>query len=94
VQSDLKGNLNGRAANNPEVDFDNTFGKANDATRVRADMLWRVTPAHHLTLKFFDNNNSRTKMLDKDLNWGDNLYRAGGSVTIENKLRVAALSHE
>src|SRR5689334_20694775 len=47
VGTDLKANLNGSTTNNPDVDFDKTFGDG-DTTRVRADALWRITPAHHL----------------------------------------------
>jgi hypothetical protein len=94
VQTDLKASLNGQSVNNPEIDFDETFGKANDQTRIRADALWRITPKHHLTFMYFDNSTSRTKVLDRDVNWGDNLYKVGATVTSDMKFKVGALSYE
>ena len=43
VGTDTKARLNGSSSTNPDVDFDQTFGKASDATRIRADAL----VAHH-----------------------------------------------
>lgn len=94
VQTDLKANLNGQSASNPEIDFDETFGKADDSTRVRADARWRINPRHHLTLMYFDNSNRRTKKLDKTVNWGDNTYDVGATVTSENEFKVGALAYE
>ena len=94
VQTDLKANLNGQSINNPEIDFDETFGKAEDSTRVRADARWRITPKHHLTFMYFDNSNSRTKVLNETINWGDNTYEVGATVRSENKFKVGALSYE
>jgi hypothetical protein len=94
VQTDLKANLNGQSINNPEVDFDQTFGKADDSTRVRADARWRITPKHHLTFMYFDNRNTRTKVLDRTVEWGDNVYDIGATVTSENKYKIGALAYE
>jgi len=94
VQSDLKANLNGQSVNNPEVNFDETFGKANDTTRIRADALWRINPKHHLSLMYFDNSVSRTKRLDRQIEWGNNVYQVGATVTSESKFKVGALSYE
>lgn len=94
VQTDLKANLNGQSVNNPEIDFDQTFGKADSTTRVRADALWRINPRHHLTFMYFDNSTSRTKVIDETINWGDNTYAIGSTVTSENKFKVGALAYE
>lgn len=94
VQSDLKASLNGQSAQNPEIDFDETFGKASDATRVRADALWRINPKHHLAFMYFDYSISRTKKLDRQVDWGDNVYQVGATVTSESTFKVGALSYE
>ena len=70
-QTSLEARLDGQSSQNPEIDFDETFGKAEDSTRVRADVLWRITPAHHLRFMYFDNSNSRTRVLGEDIQWGD-----------------------
>ena len=94
VQTDLKANLNGQAVNNPEVDFDQAFGKADSSTRVRADARWRINPKHHLTFMYFDNRNSRTKVLDETIHWGDNTYDVGATVTADTKFKIGALAYE
>lgn len=94
VQTDLKATLNGQTVNNPEIDFDQTFGKADSSTRVRADARWRINPKHHLTFMYFDNRNSRTKKLEETVDWGDNRYDIGATVTSENRFKVGALAYE
>lgn len=94
VQTDLKASLNGQAVNNPEIDFDETFGKADTSTRVRADVRWRINPRHHLTFMYFDNRNSRTNVLNETIIWGDNTYDVGSTVTSENKFKIGALAYE
>lgn len=94
VQTDLKASLNGQSVNNPEIDFDETFGQASDATRIRADARWRINPKHHLSFMYFDNSISRTKQLDRQVDWGDNVYQVGATVTTEQKFKVGAISYE
>jgi hypothetical protein len=94
VHTDLKASLNGQTINNPEVDFDRAFGKANSSTRVRADALWRINPRHHLTLMYFDNRNRRTKVINESIQWGDNMYDVGSTVTSETEFKVGALAYE
>lgn len=92
--SSLKANLNGQSVDNPEIDFDDTFGKARDATRVRGDVLWRITPAHHLRFMYFDNTNTRTKVLQEDIAWGDYTFLSGSSARFRQKLQVFELAYE
>lgn len=94
VASDLKAGLNGQSSSNPEINFDNTFGKANDSTRIRADALWRITPAHHLRLMYFDNKNDRSKVIDRDIKWGDYTFKANGKVDLGYKHEVLAFAYE
>ena len=93
-QTSLEARLDGQSSQNPEVDFDETFGDAKDANRVRADVLWRITPAHHMRFMYFDNSNSRTRVLDEDLVWGDYAFLAGSSATFKQDFNVYALSYE
>jgi hypothetical protein len=92
--SSLKANLNGQSVDNPEIDFDDTFGKARDATRVRGDVLWRITPAHHLRFMYFDNTNTRTKVLQEDIAWGDYTFLSGSSAKLRQKLQTFELGYE
>ncbi|MEH6652288.1 MAG: hypothetical protein V7707_19875 [Motiliproteus sp.] len=94
VGTDIKASLNGQSANNPEVDFDQTLGTTNDATRGRVDVLWRINPKHHLRFMYFNNSNSRANVIDQDFNWGDNTFKAGGNVDTQVKMEVYNLAYE
>jgi hypothetical protein len=92
--SSLKASLNGQSTNNPQVDFDDTFGKARDATRVRGDVLWRITPEHHMRLMYFDNQNTRTKVLEENIAWGDYTFLSGSSAKLKQQMQTFELSYE
>jgi hypothetical protein len=72
------------------IDFDQNFGKASDATRVRAGALWRITPAHYLRFLDFDNRTTRSRVIDRDVQWGDYTFQAGGLVESEVKFRISS----
>ena len=93
VGTDLKANLNGSSVNNPDIDFDKTFGDA-DNTRIRADALWRITPAHHLRFLYFDDSTTRKRVIDEDLAWGDAVYTAGGEVKSKNTFKIYEFAYE
>ncbi len=92
--TDVKARLNGSAVQNPDIDFDQAFGKANDATRIRGDALWRITPAHHLRFMIFDNTIERTKAIDRQINWGDYTFNVGATVESKLKYQVYELAYE
>jgi hypothetical protein len=95
VGSDVKGELNGRATGGQqEIDFGKDFGLDNDATRVRLDGLWRITPKHRLRFMYFDTQNDNTRTLDRTINWGDYTFNVGANVTAETRVRVAELAYE
>jgi hypothetical protein len=94
LSSDLKANLNGQSGANPEVDFDKTFGRDSDATRLRGDVLWRITPAHHLRFMYFNNTTKRSRVLDEDVHWGDYTFNAGSRTEFKHKYQVNELAYE
>jgi len=93
VGTDLKASLNGSTVNNPDVDFDKTFGDS-DNTRIRADVLWRLTPSHHLRFLYFDDSTSRRRLIDEDIVWGDHTFTAGGEVRSKNSFKIYELAYE
>lgn len=93
-QTDIRANLNGESGQNPEVDFDETFGHAEDATRVRLDALWRITPAHRLRFMVFDNSQTRSSVLAEDVQWGDYTFLAGSNAEFKDEFKVYALAYE
>ena len=93
VGTDLKANLNGSTVNNPDVDFDKEFGDS-DNTRIRADALWRITPAHHLRFLYFDDNTTRKRVIDRDIAWGDDVFTAGGEVKANHRFKIYEFAYE
>jgi hypothetical protein len=94
VGTDVKAKVNGQSVQNPEVNFDDTFGTASDQTRARADALWRITPNHHVRFMYFNNSTTRNRVLDRDINWGDETFHVGANVESQVKIKVYALAYE
>jgi len=94
VGTDFKASLNGESTNNSQIDFDKTFGDGSDQTRIRADLLWRINPNHHLRFLYFDDSTRRKRVIDSDLAWGDNVFTAGGEVKLKTSLKIAELAYE
>jgi hypothetical protein len=94
VGTDLKASLNGSSTTNPDVDFNDSLGTGSNATRVRLDGLWRINPHHHLRFLYFDNRNSASKVIDRDIQWGDYTFLANGQVDTVFKLRTYELAYE
>jgi len=90
----LDASLNGTASGggaSQDVNFDSAFGTGADATRVRADILWRFLPRHHLRFLYFNNDVSRTRNI-QPIDWGD--YTFSGDVTAQTKFNVYELAYE
>jgi len=95
VTSNINGSLSGSANTSEQnVDFDKRFGTDADQTRLRAEVLWRITQRQHLRFSYFNDDVQRTRTLDKDLTWGDYTFLAGAQVTAETKYRVYELDYE
>lgn len=94
VGTDVTARLNGASSTNPDIDFDQTFGKGSDATRVRADALWRFTPNHHLRFLYFNNTDNRTRAIDRNIAWGDYTFQAGAVVESKTKFQIYELAYE
>jgi hypothetical protein len=92
--TDTRASLNGTTSNDEDVDFDRTFGKPGDATRIRADALWRITPAHHLRLMYFDNTTDRTRAIDRTIHWGDHTFQTGAVVDSQIKFKMMEAAYE
>lgn len=93
-QSDVRAALNGQSTNNPEVDFDEDLGRANDSKRGRLDLTWRINPNHHLRFLYFDNSVSRSKVLTRNIEWGDYTFQTNTALESQTDLTVYALAYE
>jgi len=94
VQTDAKARLDGSSPDHPDVDFDKTFGTGKDATRIRADALWRFSPNHHLRYMYFNNTSSRSEVLKEDITWGDYTFETGSNIRADMKYSIQELAYE
>ncbi|MBA2960922.1 MULTISPECIES: hypothetical protein [Ramlibacter] len=94
VGTDVDANLNGQSGTNPAVNFDRTFGTASDKTRGRVEGLWRINPRHSLRAAYFNNDVTRSRVLDRDIQWGDNTFNAGANVQSTTKYSVYELAYD
>jgi hypothetical protein len=97
VATDVTARLNGNATvatGGQSVDFGHAFGTNSDATRVRADVLWRFLPKHHLRFMYFDDDVRHTRSIDQDIAWGDYTFQANARVTAETKTTVYDMAYE
>ena len=91
--TDVKARLNGETTNS-DIDFDKTFGDPGNQTRIRGDVLWRVTPTHHLRFLYFDNATSSKRVIDENVEFGDHVFNAGGEVKATSSFKIAELAYE
>jgi hypothetical protein len=89
-----KASLNGQNVNNPEIDFNRTFGTGSDTSRLRIDGLWRITPRQHIEFMYFTNSITRTRTINDPIDWGNYQFQANGEVTAKNRLSVYELGYE
>ena len=94
LNTNVRASLNGQSGSNPEIDFDEVFGRSNDTTRIRADALWRITPTHHLRFMYFNTKADRSKTVDRTLDWGDDTFGVGANVTFSHELEIFELAYE
>lgn len=95
VISNIDGSLSGSANTaGQNIDFGKRFGTDADQTRLRAEVLWRITPRQQLRFSYFNNDVQHTQTIDQRFAWGDYIFSAGGQVSAEVKSRVYELDYE
>lgn len=75
------------------VDFDDTFG-IDRFERFRFDGLWRIRGRHSIRGTYFKNNQSGTRQLDRDIDFGEETYPLGVETTARWELEVLQVSYD
>lgn len=94
ISTSVKGNLNGQSVRNPEINFSEVFGTTGRDASPRIDALWRINPHHHLRFTTFEHGRSGSKVLDRDIQWGDYTFKANAKIASELKVQVYELAYE
>jgi hypothetical protein len=94
VGTDISASLNGQSTTNPAIDFNETVGRDNNATRGRIDAMWRFAPKHVARFVYFNYNATKSRVIDRDITFGDTTFNAGGNFSANTKFSVYELDYE
>ena len=95
LSTDINVRLDGEETNQvgDEIDYDDTFG-VGDFERFRLDAMWRIKGKHSVRGTYFSNDRSASNELSRDINFGDETYPVGATVSARSKLEVLQLSYD
>ena len=90
TSAQLQNSTTGFGAN---VDFENALGMATDKSVPIVSGRWRLGERWRVEAEYFQLNRSATKVIDRDIQWGDTVYPLNASVSSKfnfSDLRVSA----
>jgi hypothetical protein len=95
LDSDTDVSLDGEVSEGSEVDWDNTFG-GGDVTRFRVDGYWRFgdSDRHKVRALWFNYSRSKSKVLDEEIIWDDDVYPVDAKVNGELTFDIYELAYE
>lgn len=93
VDTDTRVELDGQAGTGTVVNLERTFGD-DDATRVRLDVAWRFAERHKLRAMAFDARADRSRTIDREIEWGEEVYPVGTEVKLDREFHVYELAYE
>ena len=95
LESDLSVRLDGKSDRGTSVDWDKTFG-GGDQTRFRVDGHWRFgdSERHKLRFLWFNSSNSGSRTIERDIEFGGQVYPASAKVTGETDFDIYELAYE
>jgi hypothetical protein len=93
VNSDTKLELDGEAGTGDRVDLERTFGD-DTANRFRIDAYWRFAGKHKLRALWFDSSRSASRVLEEEINWGDETFPVGAEVDFDFDFSIYELAYE
>ena len=92
--TDIRVRLDGEGGRvGDSIDFDDAFG-LDRFERFRFDGLWRIKGKHSIRGTYFKNNNTATRELDRDIDFGDETYPLGAATTARWELEVMQISYD
>jgi hypothetical protein len=93
LTNDTKVTVNGEQLEGNEVDWDNEFNLG-DKDQFRVDAFWRFANKHKLRLMYFQNNRHNTRTIDREIDFGDDVYPVNTSVTASLDEKIIELAYE
>jgi hypothetical protein len=95
ISSEPSVQLNGETLRGDEVDFDEVLG-GGDASRVRLDGDWRFGDSrrHKVRLVAFALSRDNSKTIEREFEWGGDVYPVGAKVDAEFEFAVLEAAYE
>lgn len=95
ISSQPEVQLNGDTLQGDRVDFNSELG-GGDATRVRLDADWRFgdTQRHKVRAIAFAMNRERTRTIDEEITWGDDVYPIDAELKAKFEFSIIELAYE
>jgi hypothetical protein len=95
VASEPTVQLNGETGSGDHVNFDEALG-GGDATRIRLDSHWRFCDSNRHKVKAiaFSVSRENSKTLDRDIEWGGEVYPVNAKVDAEFQFSVLEAAYE
>lgn len=92
-ESDITIRADGETNTGTKLDWGNTFGDV-DGTTFRLDGYWRINDRHHLRFMYAENSNQKSRIIDRDIEWNDELIPVNASVESDFGFNVTELAYE
>ena len=93
LNTDTEIRVNGEAQEGTDIDAGKDLG-LQDADRFRLDAYWRMTPRQKLRLVYFDTSASGTRVIDRDIEFNDQLFPISAEVHGRVETKVTSLQYE
>jgi hypothetical protein len=87
ISSEPSVELRGESGGGSKVDFNEAIG-GGDAYRFRLDGQWRWADRHKVRFSAFDLSRSKTRTIDEEIEWGDQVYPVNAKVDFEHDFYV------
>jgi len=92
-ESDVTVRADGETNDGTELDWGNTFGDV-DGTKFRLDGYWRINDRHHIRFMYTENSSRKTRVIDQNIEWNDQLFPVNATVDSEFGFKVTELVYE
>jgi hypothetical protein len=90
---DSRARIDGDSGSGTDVDLENDLGLDKSDTVIRVDGYWRFAEKHRIDLSAFDLSRSASKLIEKDIVWGDTTYPVSTQVDAELDLAIYKLAY-
>ena len=76
-----------------ELDFKKDLGGSDSLNVFRADSEWRFAARHKVQLAYFDLNRNASRVIDKQISWGDQTYPVNTTINTQFRSTVYKLNY-